>query len=110
METEPDKRRLEELGARINALKDTQAPKPEAEEHYSMAQQGWRMVTELVSGLLIGVGLGYGLDVLFGTLPIFLVVFTLLGFFAGVNVMIRTSKEIQTEAVAHEVAKQSKEG
>lgn len=110
METEPDKRRLEELDARINALKDTQAPKPKAEEHYSMAQQGWRMVTELVSGLLIGVGLGYGLDVLFGTLPIFLVVFTLLGFVAGVNVMIRTSKEIQTEAVAHEVAKQSKEG
>jgi ATP synthase protein I len=110
METEPDKRRLEELDARINALKHTQTPKPEAEEHYSMAQQGWRMVTELVSGLLIGVGLGYGLDVLFGTLPIFLVVFTLLGFVAGVNVMIRTSKEIQTEAVAHEAAKQSKEG
>ncbi len=110
METEPDKRRLEELDARISALKHTQTPKPEAEEHYSMAQQGWRMVTELVSGLLIGVGLGYGLDVLFGTLPIFLVVFTLLGFVAGVNVMIRTSKEIQTEAVAHEAAKQSKEG
>jgi len=110
METEPEKRRLEELDARINALKDTQMPKPEAEEHYSMAQQGWRMVIELVSGLLIGVGLGYGLDVLFGTLPIFLVVFTLLGFVAGVNVMIRTSKEIQTEAVAHEAAKQSKEG
>ena len=62
METEPDKRRLEELDARLNALKDTQTPKPEAEEHYSMAQKGWRMVTELVSGLLIGVGLGYGLD------------------------------------------------
>jgi ATP synthase protein I len=110
METEPDKRRLEELDARINALKHTQTPKPEAEEHYSMAQQGWRMVTELVSGLLIGVGLGYGLDVLFGTLPIFLVVFTLLGFVAGVNVMIRTSKEIQAEAVAHEATKQNKEG
>ena len=68
------------------------------------------MVTELVSGLLIGVGLGYGLDVLFGTLPIFLVVFTLLGFVAGVNVMMRTSKEIQAEAVAHEAAKQNKEG
>lgn len=110
METEPDKRRLEELDARINALKDTQMPNPKVEEHYSMAQQGWRMVTELVSGLLIGVGLGYGLDVLFGTLPIFLVVFTLLGFVAGVNVMIRTSKEIQAEAVAHEAAKQNKEG
>ena len=110
MVTEPDKRRLEELDARINALQDTQTPKPKVEEHYSIAQQGWRMVTELVSGLLIGVGLGYGLDVLFGTLPIFLVVFTLLGFVAGVNVMMRTSKEIQAEAVAHEAAKQNKEG
>ena len=110
MVTEPDKRLLEDLDARINALKDTQTPKPKVEEHHSMAQQGWRMVTELVSGLLIGVGLGYGLDVLFGTLPIFLVVFTLLGFVAGVNVMIRTSKEIQAEAVAHEATKQNKEG
>jgi ATP synthase protein I len=110
MVTEPDNKRLEELDARINALRDTQAPSPKVEEHYSMAQQGWRMVTELVSGLLIGVGLGYGLDVLFGTLPVFLVVFTLLGFAAGVNVMMRTSKEIQREVVAHEAAKRNSEG
>jgi ATP synthase protein I len=54
--------------------------------------------------------LGYGLDVLFGTLPVFLVVFTLLGFAAGVNVMMRTSKEIQREVVAHEAAKRNSEG
>jgi ATP synthase protein I len=110
MVTEPDNKRLEELDARINALKDNQTPKPKVEEHYSMAQQGWRMVTELVSGLLIGVGLGYGLDVMFGTLPIFLVIFTLLGFAAGVNVMMRTAKEIQGEVVAYEAAKRKNGG
>ena len=41
------------------------------------------MVIELVSGLGIGFCLGYGLDVLLGTMPIFLVVMTLAGFAAG---------------------------
>jgi len=48
----------------------------------------------------IGVGIGYGLDVLFGTMPWFLVPFTLLGFAAGVNVMLKTAKELQEENTA----------
>ena len=52
------------------------------------------MVTELVAGLLIGFGIGYGLDVLLGTTPILLVLFTLLGFAAGVRVMMRTAAEL----------------
>ena len=63
------------------------------------------MVIELVSGLGLGFGIGYGLDVLFGTLPIFLVLFTLLGFAAGVNVMLRTAREIQEKNVAETSAK-----
>lgn len=61
-----------------------------------MANMAWRMVTELTAGLLIGFGVGYGLDYAFGTMPLFLVLFVLLGLAAGVNVMIRTAKEIQT--------------
>lgn len=96
MSDEPDKAQLDALSERIDGLKKTtQAKKPRGDEHYSAAQQGWRMVTELVAGLGIGFCIGYGLDKLFGTLPIFLVLFTLLGFAAGVNVMLRTAKEIQ---------------
>lgn len=101
MATEPDKERLAELEARIGELKETQKPKPRADEHYSGAQLAWRMVIELVAGLLIGFGIGYGLDWLFGTLPLFLVIFIFLGFAAGVNVMLRTAKEVQAE---HEAA------
>jgi ATP synthase protein I len=57
------------------------------------------MVIELVSGMAIGFGLGYGLDVLFGTLPIFMIVFTLLGFVAGVRTMLSTAREIQKDQV-----------
>ena len=93
-----DADRLKKLDDRIEALKETQVPPPRSDEHYSQAQAGWRMVTELVAGLLIGFSIGYGLDVLLGTLPILLVLFTLLGFAAGVRVMLRTAQEIQSDA------------
>ena len=58
------------------------------------------MVIELVAGLGIGFGMGYGLDYLFGTIPIFLVLFTLLGLVAGVKVMLRSAKEVQEKQTA----------
>ena len=101
--------RLKALHDRIEAAKGRQAPEPAEEEHYSLAQQGWRMVTELVAGLLIGFGIGYGLDVFFGTLPIFLILLTLLGFVAGVKTMVRTAGEIQERREAFEAAKRKDE-
>jgi ATP synthase protein I len=58
------------------------------------------MVIEMVSGLGIGFGIGYGLDVLFGTLPWFMLIFTLLGFVAGIKVMIRTAQDMGKESEA----------
>ncbi|WP_410796026.1 AtpZ/AtpI family protein [Palleronia sp. LCG004] len=83
------------LERRLAAARKAQGPKPRSDEHYSMANMAWRMVTELTAGLLIGFGIGYGLDYAFGTMPLFLVVFVLLGLAAGVNVMLRTAKEIE---------------
>ena len=97
----PEDARMRELEDRIAALKKTQEPEPREDEHYTMVQLGWRMVIELVAGIVIGAGLGYGLDVLLGTLPIFLVVMTLLGFAAGVRTMMRTAGEVQQEQAAH---------
>lgn len=94
MSETPDRARLDELQARIDALKGKEAA-PKVEEHYSQAQHAWRMVVELVSGLGIGFVIGYGIDWALGTMPIFLVIFTLLGFVAGVKTMIRTANEIQ---------------
>ncbi len=52
------------------------------------------MVIELVSGMFLGLAIGYGLDALFGTLPIFLVIFALLGFAAGVKTMMNSAKQL----------------
>ena len=94
MSDEPDPDRLAALARKLAEARRARAPAPKAEEHFSQASQGWRMVIELVSGLGIGFGIGYGLDGLFGTMPLFLVLFMLLGFAAGVQVMLRTAREI----------------
>ncbi len=92
--------RLKALEARIAAAKSAQEPdKAHMEEHYSQAQLAWRMVVELVAGLGIGFGIGYGLDALFGTQPWLMVVFTLLGFVAGVKTMIRSANEVQRKTI-----------
>lgn len=95
MAEEPDPERLKRLEERIAAVRKANTPAPPVEQHYSQASQGWRMVIELVSGLGIGFVIGYGADYFFGTLPWFLVVFTLLGFAAGVKTMLRTAQEFQ---------------
>ncbi|MBP9047899.1 MAG: AtpZ/AtpI family protein, partial [Tabrizicola sp.] len=41
---------------------------------------------------------GYGIDALFGTLPIFLVIFSLFGFAAGVKTMLGTARELGRKA------------
>ena len=94
--SDPDRdQRLKDIEERIARLRGKDAPRPHQEEHYSQAQHAWRMVIELVAGLMIGFGMGYGLDLLFGTLPVFLVVFTLLGLAAGIKTMMRTADEMQ---------------
>ena len=101
--TEPgQKDQMQRLEERIEAARKAQEPKPRVDEHYSAANLAWRMVIELVAGLGIGFGIGYGLDLLLGTIPIFLVLFTMLGLAAGIKTMLRSAKEIQedTEAAA----------
>ena len=95
-----DSARLKALEAKLAEAKRTEYVKEHGEEHYSQAQQAWRMVIELVAGLGIGFGIGYSLDLFFGTLPIFLVVFIFLGFAAGVKTMMRSAQEMQRKQSA----------
>lgn len=100
---------LKQLEARIDAVKRAAEPEKRHQDNaHSQAHLAWRMVIELVVGLMIGFGIGLGLDVLFGTQPIFMVLFILLGFAAGVRTMMRSAKEIQERRIA-EAAESAKE-
>ncbi len=96
MAQDPDGGRpLDRLGERIAAAKEARSPKRgKGSEKYTVGSIAWRMVTELVVGVLVGGAMGWGLDSLFGTLPIFLIVMGLLGFAAGVRTMMRSADEI----------------
>ena len=99
MVSDADRERLAALEKRIETAKAAAAPRRSAQEdNHRQAQLAWRMVIELVAGLLIGFGIGYGLDTLLGTMPIFLVLFVLAGFAAGVKTMLRSAKEMQDKA------------
>ena len=97
MADKDERKRLAELHERIESARKRREPPLRTRNKTIDASNAWRMVIELVTGMVIGLGIGYGLDAVFGTMPIFLVTFTLLGFAAGVRVMIETAKSTQRE-------------
>ena len=99
MASDDDQARIAALEKRIAAAKAAQdPPRSPREDGHRQAQLAWRMVIELVAGLMIGFGIGYGLDTLFGTMPVFLVLFILAGFAAGVKTMLASAREMQAKA------------
>lgn len=99
MKQDPDRERLRVLEQRIEKLKG-KGPVKRADTGvvFSQGEVAWRMVVELVTGMVLGLAIGYGLDVLFGTRPLFLVIFVLLGFGAGIRVMLGTAKQMAKDA------------
>lgn len=103
------KSKIDDLSKRLNALKKDKVDEHLVDEHYSQAHLAWRMVIELVAGLAIGFGIGWGLDYLFNSQPLFMIIFVLLGLAAGINVMLKTAREIgKDKALAEE--SENKEG
>ncbi|MES2914970.1 MAG: AtpZ/AtpI family protein [Pseudomonadota bacterium] len=99
MASEPDPDRLRDLEARLAKVKGVEAPpRTNTVKGFSQGEVAWRMVIELVTGMLLGMAIGYGLDVLFGTLPVFLIIFSLFGFAAGIKTMLGTAKELGRKA------------
>jgi ATP synthase protein I len=90
--------RLKNLGDRIAAEKvdRAEASKPAATfQGVSNYSKGYRLASEFVAGTLVGGLIGYGLDYVAGTLPLFLIVFLLLGFGAGILNMSRAANRSQ---------------
>jgi ATP synthase protein I len=88
--------RLGSLDQRLSKIADSRkigtdqsgSEQDAAQAKASAMAMGLRLSSELVAGVLVGAGLGWGFDRLLSTSPWGLIVFLLLGFTAGViNVM-----------------------
>ena len=98
---EPDPDRLRALEAKLAKIRGQPVePKPQTVSGFSQGEVAWRMIIELCTGMILGMGIGYGLDVLFGTLPIFLILFSGIGFAAGVKTMLGTARQMAQPAQA----------
>ena len=106
----PDPERLKELEERLQKAQAIQTDTGHKHVGHTQAGAAWRMIIELVTGMGVGVGIGYGLDYVFGTLPLFLVIFSLLGFAAGIRVMMQTAHAIQNEQSQREQGRDETHG
>lgn len=89
--------RLQDLSGRIAAeqAERTESQKPSASLQGATGYaKGYRLASEFVAGTLVGGLIGYGIDWLFGTLPLGLIVFLLLGFGAGILNMARAANRV----------------
>ena len=85
---------LTNLSQKLDQIKARKIKSPTEQKAYGSANLGWRMIIELVIGMLLGIVLGFGLDYFFSTKPLFLIIMALFGFAGGVKTMMRTAKEL----------------
>ena len=87
---EGDRRRVDELDARLKAVRAA-APKPTPEGgggsgmSHRQTAVAYRVLVDMIAGLLVGAFLGYWLDRWLGWAPWGLVTLLVLGFVAGAN-------------------------
>lgn len=82
---------LESLEARLAEAKRKAFPEPAPLQVAGSAfGQGTRLALELVSGVLVGAGLGYLLDRWLGTTPWLMLLFFMLGLYVGFRNLLRT--------------------
>ena len=106
--TAPDPDRLNDLGKRLDELQTRRAARTQRQPP-SQSGIAFRFATELVAALVVGGGLGWGIDWLCGrfgfhTRPAFMIVFFVLGAAAGIRNVMRAAHEINAEIAKGQVS------
>lgn len=92
---DPDKRHLDDLGRRIEAVRDhTPGAKPAQPGRLNVV---YRLSTEFVAAVFVGLALGWGFDYVTGWKPIGIIVFSMLGFAAAFYSVFRAMRQLNAE-------------
>jgi ATP synthase protein I len=98
-ETETIKRRLHDLEDKVRDARARHAPaSSQAQDRGSAMGEALKLATEMIAGVGVGGFVGWALDRLFGTAPILMVVFLVLGAAAGILNVIRSAQRRQEAA------------
>lgn len=94
---EPDD--LRALGARLDEMRRREAVKNRKPPPSAMGI-AYRFMSEMLTAVVVGGAVGWGLDRLFGTRPILLIVLVLLGAAAGVRNVVHAANELNRTTAA----------
>ena len=101
----PTKESREEAIKRLHESASALEAKVQADKSVDVAAQkvvgqAYRIIAELLGGVLIGLAIGFGVDRLFGTTPMGVVGGVLLGFALSVYMARRTANRLMAQAKA----------
>ncbi|MDE2466960.1 MAG: AtpZ/AtpI family protein [Alphaproteobacteria bacterium] len=88
---EPDD--LRALGARLDDMRRREGAQNQTASPSALGI-AYRFMTELVVALLVGGAIGWGLDRVFGSRPILMIVFVVLGAAAGIRNVVLAAKDV----------------
>jgi ATP synthase protein I len=88
----------DDLNKRIAQARETieERQRPRLASPGRGASLGFRMASDFVAAVVVGAGLGWGVDALFHVSPWGLIVGLMLGFIAGVRKIVRDASAAQT--------------
>ena len=87
----------DDLAARIARAQSEQVvrkPPADVGANVSGVSRAYRLAAEFVAAIIVGAGLGYGIDLVAGTKPWATVVLLLVGFAAGILNVVRSTAEM----------------
>jgi len=93
---DPDPDELRALGERLDEVQKQRRAR-DVSPPPTQAGIAFRFATELVLAAAVGAAMGWGLDWLFHTRPVFIVVMSLLGAAAGIRNVVRAAEEINAQ-------------
>jgi ATP synthase protein I len=97
MDDDPGAKRLAELEERLQKAQRQRGESRPNEAPPSKLGIAFRLVTELLAGVIVGGGIGWALDNLFGTAPFLLIVMFLVGVAAGFVNVVRTARQMEKD-------------
>jgi ATP synthase protein I len=94
-DSDPDQKRLDDLGRRIEAVRDQH---PEAKPAPSgRLNVVYRLSTEFVAAVFVGLAFGWGFDALTGWKPVGIILFSVLGIAAAFYNVFRAARQLAAE-------------
>ncbi|WP_419252994.1 AtpZ/AtpI family protein [Caulobacter sp. ErkDOM-YI] len=101
---EPNDKALQSLDARLAAFEAKKAAEqPVRAEHEKSSQDGYRLLADLIGGVLVGLGFGWVLDQFAHTAPWGMVGGLLIGMGASIFSVVRKATKLSAQASAETV-------